>query len=200
MAQYQEKRVNTRSYGKLVTRIEDLSFGLIKAAMLNYSKTGSYIETNYPLQPGKEICIGIESSPSRSFSGNYACYRARIIRKPKSLYSAFKYGYGIRYIFWHDVQNTKHQRVMARKNLRKHPRKALCLAILFLSNKQFVEGVIKNLSKDKVYKTIIPRNVRLGEAPSFGLPVIRYDASCYGAQCYNDLADEVLEANGGGAS
>ena len=146
MAQYQEKRLNTRSDGKLVTRIEDLSFGLIKAAMLNYSKTGSYIETNYPLQPGKEICIGIESSPSRSFSGNYACYRARIIRKQKSLYSAFKYGYGIRYIFWHDVQNTKHQRLMARKNLRKHPRKALCLAILFLSNKQFVEGVIKNLS------------------------------------------------------
>ncbi len=59
---------------------------------------------------------------------------------------------------------------------------------------------VKKYFKDKVYKTIIPRNVRLGEAPSFGLPVIRYDASCYGAQCYNDLADEVLEANGGGAS
>ena len=46
----------------------------------------------------------------------------------------------------HDVQNTKHQRVMARKNLRKHPRKPFCLAILFLSNKQLVEGVIKNIS------------------------------------------------------
>lgn len=58
---------------------------------------------------------------------------------------------------------------------------------------------VKKYFKDKVYKTIIPRNVRLGEAPSFGLPVIRYDANCYGAQCYNDLADEVMN-NGGDAS
>ncbi|MBT3320136.1 MAG: ParA family protein [Clostridia bacterium] len=57
---------------------------------------------------------------------------------------------------------------------------------------------VKKYFKDKVYKTIIPRNVRLGEAPSFGLPVIRYDANCYGAKCYNDLADEVME-NGGDA-
>lgn len=151
MVQHQEKRLNTRSDGKLVTRIEDLSFGLIKAVMLNHSKTGSYIETNYPLQPGKEICIGIEGSPSKSFSGKYACYRARIIRKQKSLYSAFKYGYGIRYIFWHDVQNTKHQRLMARKNLRKHPRNPFCLAILFLSNEQLVEGLIKDISRNGAF-------------------------------------------------
>lgn len=56
---------------------------------------------------------------------------------------------------------------------------------------------VKRFFKNKVYKTIIPRNVRLGEAPSFGLPVIRYDASCLGTQCYNDLADEVISFNGG---
>ena len=61
---------------------------------------------------------------------------------------------------------------------------------------QVVEEV-KKYFKNKVYRTIIPRNVRLGEAPSFGLPVIRYDASCLGAQCYNELADEILEYNGG---
>lgn len=61
---------------------------------------------------------------------------------------------------------------------------------------QVVEEV-KKYFKDKVYRTIIPRNVRLGEAPSFGLPVIRYDAACYGAKCYNELADEVLENDGG---
>ena len=59
---------------------------------------------------------------------------------------------------------------------------------------------VKKYFKDKVYKTIIPRNVRLGEAPSFGLPVIRYDANCYGAKCYNDLADEVMKDNGGDES
>lgn len=56
---------------------------------------------------------------------------------------------------------------------------------------------VKKYFKDKVYKTIIPRNVRLGEAPSFGLPVIRYDANCLGTKCYNDLADEVLGNDGG---
>lgn len=63
---------------------------------------------------------------------------------------------------------------------------------------QVVEEV-KKYFRNKVYRTIIPRNVRLGEAPSFGLPVIRYDAACLGSQCYNELADEVIESNGGGA-
>jgi len=61
---------------------------------------------------------------------------------------------------------------------------------------QVVEEV-KKYFKNKVYKTIIPRNIRLGEAPSFGLPVIKYDATCLGAQCYNELANEVIELNGG---
>lgn len=56
---------------------------------------------------------------------------------------------------------------------------------------------VKKYFKNKVYKTIIPRNVRLGEAPSFGLPVIRYDAACLGTQCYNELASEIIEYNEG---
>ncbi len=60
---------------------------------------------------------------------------------------------------------------------------------------QVVEEV-KKYFKNKVYQTIIPRNVRLGEAPSFGLPVIRYDVACLGSQCYNDLAKEIID-NGG---
>jgi chromosome partitioning protein len=64
---------------------------------------------------------------------------------------------------------------------------------------QVVEEV-KKYFKSKVYKTVIPRNVRLGEAPSFGLPIIRYDASCLGTQCYNDLASEVISYNGGKVS
>lgn len=45
---------------------------------------------------------------------------------------------------------------------------------------------------DKVYKTVIPRNVRLSEAPSFGLPAIVYDMKCPGAQAYIHLAREVI--------
>jgi chromosome partitioning protein len=46
--------------------------------------------------------------------------------------------------------------------------------------------------KDKVFKTIIPRNVRLSEAPSHGVPICGYDAACVGARSYKKLAEEVL--------
>lgn len=45
----------------------------------------------------------------------------------------------------------------------------------------------------KVYETVIPRNVRLGEAPSFGKPVIFYDACCRGSRSYLDLAHELMD-------
>lgn len=46
---------------------------------------------------------------------------------------------------------------------------------------------------DLVFNTVIPRNVRLSEAPSFGQPVIQYDPNCAGAQAYRSLAREVIE-------
>ena len=48
---------------------------------------------------------------------------------------------------------------------------------------------------DKVYSTIIPRNVRLAEAPSHGKPALFYDKSSKGAMAYLDLADEILKRN-----
>ena len=54
---------------------------------------------------------------------------------------------------------------------------------------------VKKFFGNKVYGTIIPRNVRLSEAPSFGQPVIEYDKNSRGAECYMDLADEVIERN-----
>ena len=54
---------------------------------------------------------------------------------------------------------------------------------------------VKRFFGNKVYATIIPRNVRLSEAPSFGQPIIEYDKHSRGAECYMDLADEVIERN-----
>ena len=45
---------------------------------------------------------------------------------------------------------------------------------------------------NKVYKTIIPRNIRLAEAPSYGLPVLNYDKNSKGAQAYIELAREIV--------
>ena len=47
--------------------------------------------------------------------------------------------------------------------------------------------------KNLVFKTIIPRNVRLGEAPSFGKPILLYDATSTGAKSYFDLAKEIMK-------
>ena len=58
---------------------------------------------------------------------------------------------------------------------------------------QQVIDEVMNYFKDKVYKTIIPRNVRLSEAPSFGQPITTYDSSSRGAQAYRDLAKEVIK-------
>lgn len=61
---------------------------------------------------------------------------------------------------------------------------------------QVVEEV-KKFFAQKVYATIIPRNVRLGEAPSFGQPINLYDPRSAGALAYESLADEFLKWNGG---
>lgn len=57
---------------------------------------------------------------------------------------------------------------------------------------QVVEEVKQELRKTNIYKTIIPRNVRLGEAPSYGLPINIYDKNSKGAESYMLLADEVI--------
>lgn len=56
---------------------------------------------------------------------------------------------------------------------------------------QVVENVKANLNQS-IYKTIIPRNVRLAEAPSYGMPINLYDTRSVGAESYRLLADEVL--------
>ena len=55
--------------------------------------------------------------------------------------------------------------------------------------------VLKEYFGDKVYKTTIHRNVRLGEAPSYGEPILLYDASSIGAQDYMSLTLEILKKN-----
>ena len=57
---------------------------------------------------------------------------------------------------------------------------------------QVVEEVKKHF-KQLVYTTIVPRNIRLAEAPSFGLPIIHYDRKSKGAEAYVDLVAEFLE-------
>jgi len=56
-----------------------------------------------------------------------------------------------------------------------------------------VENDVRDFFGDKVYKTVIPRNVRISEAPSHGQPVLVYDTHCTGSQAYLNLAGEVID-------
>ena len=62
-------------------------------------------------------------------------------------------------------------------------------------SEQVAEDVRNHLGS-KVYDTVIPRNVRISEAPSFGKPVLLYDIHCAGAQAYAHLASEMLKREG----
>ena len=62
---------------------------------------------------------------------------------------------------------------------------------------EMVSNDVKNHFEDKVFKTIIPRNVRVSEAPSYGQPVLMYDISCPGSQAYASLAGEIINQEKG---
>jgi chromosome partitioning protein len=60
---------------------------------------------------------------------------------------------------------------------------------------RLAQQVVKHVGayfRDRVFTTIIPRNVRLSEAPSHGMPISKYDAACNGALAYKNLADELI--------
>jgi chromosome partitioning protein len=59
-----------------------------------------------------------------------------------------------------------------------------------------VASEIRKHFGDKVYQTVIPRNVALGEAPSHGKPIFLYDIRSRGAESYLSLAKEILHENG----
>jgi chromosome partitioning protein len=62
-----------------------------------------------------------------------------------------------------------------------------------LSNQVVKE--VKNYFGDKVYKTVIPRNVKLSEAPSYGMPITVYDPKSKGAKFYDKFTKEFLKNN-----
>lgn len=67
---------------------------------------------------------------------------------------------------------------------------------MYDSRTRLAQDVVQQVTgyfKDRVFKTIIPRNVRLSEAPSHGLPICVFDPDCVGAKSYKRLAEEVIQ-------
>jgi len=84
---------------------------------------------------------------------------------------------------------------MVQKNLNKNLKIDGVILTMYDPRTNLSQQVVSDVNeyfKDKVYKTIIPRNVRLSEAPSFGKPIGIYDKNCAGSESYEKLAEEVL--------
>jgi chromosome partitioning protein len=85
---------------------------------------------------------------------------------------------------------------LVRENLNSELEIAGALMTMFDPRIKLSEQVLSEVKKyfsSKVYNTIIPRNVRLSEAPSYGKPILFYDPDCKGALAYKDFTKEVIE-------
>ncbi|MFT8315458.1 MAG: AAA family ATPase [Clostridium sp.] len=84
---------------------------------------------------------------------------------------------------------------LVKKSLNKNLQVEGVILTMFDNRTKLSNEVFKEVNKyfiNKVYKITIPRNIRLAEAPSFGLPIFLYDDKCKGAEYYNNLAEEFL--------
>ena len=89
---------------------------------------------------------------------------------------------------------------LVKKHLNKNIEIEGALLTMYDARTNLANQVVKEVKKyfnDKVYKTIIPRNVRLSEAPSYGMPISEYDAKSKGAKMYEKFAKEFLKMNEG---
>ena len=82
-----------------------------------------------------------------------------------------------------------------------NPELAVCgiLLTMFDSRTNLCAQVVQEVRahfSNEVFETMIPRNVRLSEAPSYGMPIGAYDARCIGAKAYANLADELMQREG----
>ncbi len=87
---------------------------------------------------------------------------------------------------------------LVRKHLNKNIEIEGALLTMYDARTNLSNQVVKEVKRyfeDRVYKTIIPRNVKLSEAPSYGMPITIYDPKSKGAKCYEKLAKEFIKKN-----
>ena len=85
---------------------------------------------------------------------------------------------------------------LIKKKLNKHLEIEGVVFTMYDSRNNLSQEVVDNVQNNLdqlIYKTVVPRNVRLAEAPSYGLPINLYDSRSSGALAYRNLADEVIK-------
>lgn len=151
-----EKRDKTRFAHEAPLTLENEEIGLLHGArMYNYSSTGVYFESDFYLQPGSEIYIGIINSPLSDESDVYECYRAVIKWRKFLEESAFDYGYGL-HLLERVPQGpaSKKQttdKTSGNKESRQHPRKKCSIPAMVSTPSSTFDVLIKNISKGGIF-------------------------------------------------
>ena len=103
------------------------------------------------------------------------------------------------YFAMEGLKQLLHTTKLLQKNLNPSLRIGGIFFTMYDPRTRLANDVIKHVSsiyKDMVFNTIIPRNIRLSEAPSYGMPITLYDRQCPGARAYHALAIELLQRGG----
>ena len=155
MVHYAEKRANPRTSCKVPATIEELkdSF-LYRARLVNYSKNGMFLETDVILDPESEIVIGLEDSPfasRESSSDEPVCYRANVKWQRNTRGSIFNFGYGVRILSDEKKKSLPAKSSPAKRDLRKHPRRAYSRPVYFTSGNQFYKGLTRDISRHGIF-------------------------------------------------
>ena len=162
-----EQRDKTRFPHETPISLENFEIGLLHGArMLNYSAEGMYFESDYVLERGAELFIGITNSPYADAPDVYECYRAQIRWRKPLKKSSFYYGYGAKFMELH----SKPPNTRPGRNQRKHPRKSCALPVKYVVKNQILQGEIRNISLGGIFlKTT--HNLPVGQRLSLAIPV-----------------------------
>ena len=150
-----ERRHKTRFPHEVPVTLENEEIGLLHGVrMYNYSSTGIYFETNFYLQPGTDLYIGIKSSPFVNDSDVYECYRAVIKWRKFLEESSFDYGYGLHLIEKVPQTPSKPQPVdkpEEKRDLRQHERKRCAIPAMVSTPSNTFDVLINNVSKGGIF-------------------------------------------------
>ena len=151
-----ERRYKTRFPHEAPVTLENEEIGLLHGVrMYNYSSTGIYFETNFYLQPGTDLYIGIKSSPFAHESDIYECYRAVIKWRKFLEESSFDYGYGL-----HLIERVAHpspdkqqpvQKPLEKKDSRQYERKRCSIPAMVSTPTTNFDILINNISKGGIF-------------------------------------------------
>lgn len=182
-----DRRRNGRIYYSASAVIENLdSTSLNSAMVINYSNGGLCFESDALITPGTIIYLGISDSPYSHAATTYECHRVKVMWCKDLYRSDYKYGYGVRHLDpidaytddigeqLYDIPKYLKMVMAAKKDCRRHPRKAASSKVFFTSANQFHEGTITDVSKGGFF-IATPDNFVVGQTVNLVVPGTKFD-------------------------